>query len=1494
MSTSFPSFRVEGGLIGPELIDQIAKGQAHGQAPREFNLPDKTKLLDEVSAAWGDARTQWKIFRRRLNDVASTETGATLTRNQWMTPLLDRLGYDLSAQPRAVEIDGLTFAISHRAGAGGTAPPIHIVGARQNLNERAASGRPRLSPHSLVQGYLNSSEALWGVVTNGQTLRLLRNSQRVRRHAYLEFELDTMFEGEHFADFALFYRLLHRTRLPQTDAPAESCHLEGWYSQTIDQGGRVREKLRTGVEHAMLYIANGLLEHPANDVLRAEIRAGRLTAGKLHGQLLRLIYRLLFLMVTEERNLLCYDPVYRENYSIARLRRLCEVQRAQNPYTDLWTGLWSTFRLFHDEDLGKVLQVPPLNGELFDLSRSEDLQSATLANSALLKAFEEISLYRERPADPRQRVNYSALDIEELGSVYESLLDLQPVIPDLQAPRFGFVEGTTRKTTGSYYTPPELVDELVRTALVPVIEDRLRGVATTAEREQRLLAITVCDPACGSGHFLLAAARRLARELAQVRANGDEPSPDEYRRAMRDVVTHSIYGVDRNDLAVELCRVALWLETHVAGKPLSFLDHHIVCGDALVGMRDLAVLKQGIPEGAFKPVTGDDVAVASEMKRRNKAAQKGQRALPFAVEADLRALVADRQELFGPDDSPFQVRGKKKKFDAIRSGRGMQRDEQAADLWTAAFFADLTQDNLKQGRIPDTEAVQNQIEGHDPGLAVCTATELHGRMRFFHWPLEFPEIFARGGFDVVLCNPPWERIKLQQEEFFSTRDPRIALAANAAARKVLIRKLPSANPALAAEYQRALHDAESLGRFLRGSTLYPTTSRGDINTYSVFAERLANLVRAEGRVGAVLPTGIATDDTNKAFFAAAATGGRLASLFDFENRDAIFPGVHRSYKFSLITMLGSSGRATGPAQFAFFLTRAAQLRDQARTFPLLPEDFARINPNTKTCPIFRTRDDADLTRHIYERVPVLVNEATEENPWNVRFSTMFHMSNDAGLFRTREQLEMDGFDLHGNRFVNGKKVYLPLYESKMIHQFDHRFGSFEGIEGRGNTSLPTPDEATYAKADYIALPWYWVAENEVEAALNGWDRQWLIGFRNVTNGTNERTAIFNVVPQCGVGNSMPLIFSSSPAHLLAAFLGNVSSLVFDYVARQKVAGMNMNFFYVQQFPVLPPTAYSPADLLFIVPRVVELTATAWDVQPFLDDVWRDADRELRAAIKRQWQQNRQATGGQPNSPPAWYTPAEDSCPHPPFRWSEQRRARLRAELDAWYARLYGLDERDLRYILDPSDIHGPDFPGETFRGLKKNEIDRYGEYRTQRLVLEAWRALEPSGSAETSGFAEQMQEAARQAHEFSPEPESWGFYAYGDGPADAGGGTGGFLWFATRDQMLDFVKRYLPFWCSGPARSDERAVAAKLRESLASLNGSAITDQALVRLNQVLKGYAQIKWLGKFGEMLSAETPFAKEIRAWFWSNSGRKNGSAPISNHQAPAFSECLQEYGL
>lgn len=532
MTAKYPSLRVEGGFIAAEIIDDIAEGKAAGQKPRDFGFADQTRLIDQISAAWSDARGFWQSFWRSAEKPQKSETGVSFTRAQWAVPLFNVLGYDLTLQDRAAEIDSLTFAISHRADAASGSPPVHVVGAWQSPDHRAESGRPRLAPHSLVQEYLNRTEFLWGIVTNGCILRLLRNSQLIRRQAYAEFNLETMFNGEHFADFALFFRLLHRSRLPHKDEPADKCLLEHWYQQTIEQGGRVRERLREGVESAIPTLANAILRHPRNGDIREAVAGSELKTQNLYEELLRLVYRLLFLMVTEERNLLTTNTVYRERYSISRLRRLCENHQARNQHVDLWIGWQSTFRLFHSEEFGRVLDAPPLNGDLFDLTKTPHLDSAVIANADFLNALWSLAMYREERRSVPRRINYSALDVEELGGVYESLLDLQPVFTQEEGrPIFSLIQGTQRKTTGSYYTHPELVDELVQSALVPLMQERLNAARTPKDKEKALLGITVCDPASGSGHFLLAAARRLARELAQIRSGEEDPSPHEYQLA---------------------------------------------------------------------------------------------------------------------------------------------------------------------------------------------------------------------------------------------------------------------------------------------------------------------------------------------------------------------------------------------------------------------------------------------------------------------------------------------------------------------------------------------------------------------------------------------------------------------------------------------------------------------------------------------------------------------------------------------------------------------------------------------------------------------------------------------------------------------------------------------------------------------------------------------------------------------------------------------------
>ncbi len=686
---TYPSLRIEGGLFGPDLVEKLAAADLPGQKSQDFGLPAARRLTGEIAAAFNDARTLWQTFHNRLARLPEDDPATSVTRDAWVIPCLSLLGYDLRYNPRAYQVDGLTFAISHRAGEEEAAPPVHIVGYRQELGRLAPSGRPRLSPHALVQEYLNRSEALWGIVTNGRTLRLLRDSTFVRRQAYVEFDLETLFGEERFADFVLLYRLLHRTRLPAPPGSPETCLLEQNYQISIEQGGRVREHLREGVEECLTLLANGFLRHPESQSLRQWVHQEGALA--LYRQLLRLIYRLLFLLVAEERGLMrtgVGDPGSRpyEHYGVSRLRRLCESRAAYTEDTDLWHGLLALWVVLMDEHLAALLGVPPLDGELF---AHQELDNAVITNRDLLSAFWHLAYYQEGSAPPR-RVNYAALDTEELGSVYESLLDYHPTVTFnlREPPTFELIPGSERKSTGSYYTPPPLVAELVRSALEPVLQERLSRCRRDTEKEAAILSLKVLDPACGSGHFLLAAARRLGKELARIRSGEDEPAPERIREATRDVVAHCIYGVDKNPLAVELARVALWLESHAAGKPLTFLDHRIKCGDSLVGVFDLEALQDGLPDEAFDPVSGDDRKLAASLKRQNKAEREGQLTL-FGRNFDLQltplADAAHQIETI-PDDSPQQVRRKRGAYEARWSDPRLRRLKDACDLWTAAFY----------------------------------------------------------------------------------------------------------------------------------------------------------------------------------------------------------------------------------------------------------------------------------------------------------------------------------------------------------------------------------------------------------------------------------------------------------------------------------------------------------------------------------------------------------------------------------------------------------------------------------------------------------------------------------------------------------------------------------------------------------------------------------------------------------------------------------------
>ncbi len=751
---SFPSVHLEGGLLGPDVLDRLIASELPGQRPVDFGLDARRNLTDEIATAFADARALWGVFQHRLSRVVD-DPGTTVTRDTWVIPFLGLLGYEPRYNQRAYEVDGMTFAVSHRATSADDSPPIHIVGAGQDLGRLAPSGRPRLAPHSLLQEYLNRTEHAWGLVTNGLTLRVLRNSTFVRRQAYVEFDLAAILDEQRFQDFVALYRLLHRTRLPRGLADAAECLLEGYYAYSVEQGDRVRDHLRDGVEQCILRLANGFLAHPANAELRRQVADGSLDALGLYRELLRLIYRFLFLLVSEDRNLISPNAVYRAHYGMDHLRQLLDHRAAYTEHDDLWRELQLLWYVFQREELAAVLDLAPLNGELFS---PLTLDSCALRNRDLLEAFWYLAWYRDTPSTLPRLVNYAALDVEELGSVYESLLELHPAL-DVQStpPRFDLVASNEeRRATGSHYTPPELVAPLVDHALEPVLTERLRGVTTSRQKRQAILALKVGDLACGSGHFLLAAARRLGKELARVDTGEQEPAPERVREAIREVITHCIYGVDKNPLAVELCRVALWLESHDKGKPLTFLDHRIRCGDSLVGVFNLKVLADGIPNEAYQPVAGDDRAAAREANRRN-ARHRAESLSSFQAALPLAAFAAQLRELGErPEERLEQVRQKASDFARLQEREDYRRIAFACDLWAAAFFQPFPAPQVPGGAI-STELLRRALTQPDalPASARGLVERLAEERRFFHWPLAFPDVFEAGGFDVILGNPPF-------------------------------------------------------------------------------------------------------------------------------------------------------------------------------------------------------------------------------------------------------------------------------------------------------------------------------------------------------------------------------------------------------------------------------------------------------------------------------------------------------------------------------------------------------------------------------------------------------------------------------------------------------------------------------------------------------------------------------------------------------------------
>ena len=1490
---NLPTLRLEGGLFLPDMLEKAALGQARLQAEADYGIPKGLKLKDEYSRAFQIACAQWRSFAPLLERTDFDAQRATAT---FVTELLrDAFDYVSVVAVTGIDLGERSYPITHLASSSvnpqRTLPVVvtpHTLGL-DDADTRfaiAGSGSRKKTAFQLAQELLNASpDHQWALVTNGKTLRLLRDAATLTRPSYLEVDLQDLLSGQRFAEFAYVWRLLHASRAGLCGTAEASAPVvwEVWREAGQEEGTRVRDGLRLGVTEALLTLGQGFVQHPANDALRLALQDGSLTKEAYFAQLLRLIYRFIFIFSVEERGLVPNAPqtdddpataraklaasqTYAQGYALARLRDMSLRRRARSRFDDLCQGVKIVFKgLAHGESR---LGLPALGG-LFAPAQCPTLDAAQLTNADLLAAMKSMR-WASQSGGSLAPIDYRNMGTEELGSVYESLLELVPEV-DLHARTFGFVgltsEGTSsgtvagndRKLTGSFYTPDSLVQELIKSALDPVIEQRL--AANPGNPIEALLSIRVLDPACGSGHFLLAAARRLAERLAALRSPDGVVTPQAYRHALREVIARCIFGVDRNPMAVELARTALWLEGFEEGRPLGFLDHHLQCGDALLGLTDLHALEKGIAKDAFKALSGDDKEVCKQLSKANAAGlkqiakdlQSGQVLLGFDNATGLQTLRAIEAL---SAETPEEVVVKEQAYIQFCEQSKNNPLGLAADLMVGAYLMTKTADTAAM--VPTSETLHAaltaphtlQEQGTVHSATVAAAHAACQQAQVLHWPLAFPQVFATGGFDCVLGNPPWERIKLQEEEFFATRHPAVAAAKNKAERSQRIQWLsegmlsqhlyPTDNahhtPAESATEQRlyaefiiARRVAEAASVFMHVDDVeggrYPLTGVGDVNTYALFSETILQITAPTGRAGFIVPTGIATDDSTKAFFGHIVSHRRLAKLMSLYEIRAWFKATDDRKSFCLLT-LGESETA----EFLFDAKTVVDFGKLQKWFKLTPDEFRLINPNTLTSPVFRSARDAELTKKLYRSVPVLIREAVwqgegkgakliapEVNPWGIRFSTMFHMSGDSGLFKD-----------------NGTADRLPLVEGKLIHQFDHRWATYtpsgdtrdmtlaekqdphscvtprywvdkrevwlrlttlpDGLrkamrdrneaatvlgvtqllfghwlvvrfntESSASLNLPTltvypawlefvqqhpfaqqvapvslglcgdnppclkPLDDNYLPAqgsfevemsnERASTAWYAIDSHALEQMLaltakhndlveptqalqsakdvlelaERWLEmscpKWLMGWRDIALRSVERTVIGSVLPLAGVNHKTPLWFTNAAPSILhvAALRANLDALVLDYVARQKIGGSSLTYFYLKQFPILPPDRYTEADLAFIAPRVLELTFTAHGLTGWAQDLGYNG---------------------------------------PPFAFDLDRRAVLRAELDAKYARLYGLTRDELRYILDPADVMGAEYPSETFRVLKNGEIRDFGEYRTQRLVLEAWDRLE--------------------------------------------------------------------------------------------------------------------------------------------------------------------------
>ena len=1292
---------VSGGLLTPGILNEAVAGKARNEfAPGAFQRPDGTPVED-LDATLESGFSQLCALYDLLADELPTLQRSEL-RERWVLPLLSVLDWQPTYQRqhlRPSEIDDATFPISHRGWNDPSAPPVHIEPSHDEALRLDARPAPRTrSPHDEVQQYLNLADERWGLVTDGRELRLLRDFHHTTTKGFIAVDLEALFTERDFDGWQALYRLAHVSRfLPTEPNDPASTPLEQLYQRARAAGVSVGKALHPRIRQAIEHLANGVLRQ---DPSLRELVADAERARDFYAEVLRVVYRLLFLLFAEQRGMLPgSNTLYADTYSVTRLRELADKTRDIEPRrTDLYEGLKVTFRLMSQGS--EALGITPFNGQLFDDTATPTMTAASISNRDLVKAVRAMTSIEVDGR--REHVAYATIGVEELGSVYESLLDYTPRVATAPTEIEGgsvvpagelYLEQIGDRELGSYYTPPELVDFTLERSLDRLLDERLAGSTTPTEKEAALLDIRAIDPACGSGGFLIAVIDRIAERLADVRLEGAQPTERQLAEARRDVLQHCIYGVDIDPFAAELCKVALWIHCAVSDLPLNFLDHRIQCGNSLVGW-PLQDIPTEIPVEAYKTKSDTKGSkrtkeICSSARGRNKAALAGQDEL-LSEPSPKPDVKLDYPSLWLEEEKrPADVEKKAQAYAEYLASVPYRLWDAAADVWVASFF--WTEDfgdvppissdywatirtaiDVREGALSEEEALARLEKA-----PVTGAEQLAEDLNAFHWALRLPEIAERGGFDFVTGNPPWEVVKLNERVWFATRDERIAHAPTQERRR-LIAELEETNPALATEWRKAGDLTARQAEFMRTSERYEATS-GEPNTYLLFTDTNARLTRDGGRAGFIVKSSLGIDEKPQPVFQPLVAAGQVDGFYDIVNggrgQTVIFEGVADVERFAVLTL--GPGEPGSPLRTSLMNWSV----DEARERPSLPvtrEQLMTLNPVTTNLPSFREPEHWEIALAIHERhgtldfdqpsqAEVLAGRARPSNPWDLVYTTLFHSSGASEHFEKREDLEADGWRLGSDMiFRRGSQTALPLYEGQLMNRYNHRAKTYEGYPldkkyGR-KPGIPLTKPEQLEDPSYEIEPRYWMsigtAEERLQATIG---TRTLMAFRDVgAVWTNQRSARAAIVPRFPATDSLPILGVGANVF---EFVGLFNSTVLDFLVRGKMPGGHVKTVWMLNQIAVPTPGLD--ERIAVNARKLSLTSHA---------------------IAQEF----------------------DVHPHP---WDEEERYLLDVETDALVAHAYGVTEREYGVIFD------------TFEVLARKEFAQHGRYRFKDDCLAAYRRL---------------------------------------------------------------------------------------------------------------------------------------------------------------------------